>query len=87
MPYIGQTSPPVIFRARCQNPMTDRIHALEATREIVSRANLFFLLQTLAGKIHIFERSAMGEPSASNEQPSIGQNALPCNQSPPATEP
>ena len=58
--------------------MTDRINALETPRQIVSRANLFFLLQTLAGEMYAIERNALYELSISNQQieTSIGRNGI-----------
>jgi hypothetical protein len=58
--------------------MTDRINALETPRQIVSRANLFFLLQMLAGEMHAIERNALSELSIPNEpiETSMGRNGI-----------
>ncbi len=58
--------------------MTDRINAPETSRQIVSRANLFFLLQTLAGETHTIERNTLSELSIINEQieASLGRNGI-----------
>jgi len=56
--------------------MTDSTNTPEIPRQIVSRANLFFLLQTLAGEKRALEQNALWELSVSNEQIelSIGRN-------------
>ena len=48
--------------------MTERINPPETSRQIVSRANLFFLLQTLAGETHAPDCNALSELSIINEQ-------------------
>jgi len=58
--------------------MTERINTLETPRQIVSRANLFFLLQTLAGEMHILERNVLWELSIPNEpiETSMGRDGI-----------